>query len=297
MNFINVFVEGEYSIKVKNSSLVLEGKESHSYPLSDVGVVMLESLKSNISVYALNALVEAGATVFVCNDRHLPTAVLTASNDYYKPLHRYKLQTEVSKPRLKRLWREIIRSKISNQAECLSRAVGNVGKLIELCDAVKSGDSDNLEAQAAAYYFPKLFGRGFIRDSVDGVNAALNYAYSIVRGILCRQICARGFLPCLGIFHKNEYNGFNLADDLIEPFRPIVDYFVYTIKDELVYGLTPLVKRKLFSIVNLEVESGNERHSLAYAAEREVESVIAYYDGRDELLFPKLIGTAQHCYE
>ena len=297
MNFINLFVSDDYFIKVENKNLVLEGQEKHIFPLEDIGVVLIESLKSGITTYALNKLSEFGATVFVCNEKHLPTTIILPCNDYYKQLKRYKLQQNLSKPRQKSLWKSIVEKKIENQAHCLSLTTGGEDKLYELAKKVKSGDSDNIEAQAAAYYFPKLFGEKFTRDDENAVNGALNYAYAIVRGIIARQITARGLLPFLGIFHKNEFNAFNLADDLIEPFRPIIDYFVYSKRETFEEELTPQDKRTLFQIVNLEVFSGKEKHALSYAVEREVESVIAYYEGRDELIFPQISGLKQHEYE
>ncbi len=297
MNFINLFISDDYSIRVEHKSLVLDGEQKHTFPLEDIGVVLIESLKCVITTYALNKLSEFGATVFVCNEKHLPTAIILPCNDYYKQLKRYKVQQNLSKPRQKSLWKSIVEKKIENQAHCLSLTRGGEEKLCELAKKVRSGDVDNIEAQAAAYYFPKLFGERFTRDDDNAVNGALNYAYAIVRGIIARQIAARGLLPFLGIFHKNEFNSFNLADDLIEPFRPIVDYFVYSQMESFEVELTPANKRTLFQIVNLEVFSGKEKHALSYAVEREVESVIAYYEGRDELIFPQISGLKQHEYE
>lgn len=297
MNFINVFVSDEYRIGIEKNCLALSGAEKYFFPLEDIGTVMLENNRCTISVNALSKLSKCGATVFVCDEKHLPSAELLPCNDYYKAYARYKTQISISKPRLKNLWREIIKAKIANQSDCLCRCGIDSVRLDELNSSVRSGDSGNVEAQAAAYYFPVLFGRGFTRDEENGINAALNYSYAIVRGIIARQIASRGFLPCVGIFHRNEYNAFNLADDLIEPFRPIVDYFVYNCRDMLTDGLSPIVKKKLFSIVNLEVVSGKEKHSLAYAVEREVESVISYYEGGDKLLFPAICGLAAHEYE
>ena len=297
MNFINLFVEKDYVIRIKNNNIELRGEQTHVYPLSDIGVVMLETMQSTISIYALSKLVESGATVFVCDEKHLPTAQLLPCNSYYRPLNRYKLQISQTKPRQKNLWKEIIYSKISNQADCLEKITGDSGKLPQLLATLRSGDVDNHEAQSASYYFPQLFGKGFTRESENAINGALNYCYAIVRGVISRQICAHGLLPMLGIFHKNEFNAFNLSDDLIEPFRPIVDYYVYQNRHMLSDGLTPNAKKVLFGIINLEVLSGQEKHALSYAIQREVESIIAYYEGKNALLFPKIIENIQHRYE
>ena len=297
MNFINVFISEGYRVSIQNNNLLIEGEVNETRPLEDIGVVLLENHKCSITVRALSKLTEYGSTVFVCDERHLPSAVLLPSNSYYKPLFNYNLQVSIAKPRLKNLWKRIIEKKIYNQAQCLIKNGIDAGKLTELAQSVFSGDSDNKEAQASAFYFPKLFGKNFTRDNDCLINSCLNYAYAIVRGVIARHICARGFLPCLGVFHCNSFNPFNLADDLIEPFRPIVDYFVYNNVDDLGTSFGPHSKKLLFSILNLEVYSDNEKHSLSYAVEREVESIIGYYSGNDKILFPSICSKEQKVYE
>lgn len=297
MNFINVFISKNSKISINRNNLLVKGEEENSFPLEDVGVVIIESLQSNISTMALNKLSQYASTVFVCDEKHLPSAVLLPCNSYYKPLFNYKLQVNISKPRQKNLWKRIIEQKIYNQSQCLIKCGIDAGKLTLLYQSVLSGDSDNKEAQASAFYFPQLFGSSFIRDDDNLINSSLNYAYSIIRGVIARHITARGFLPCLGIFHCNSYNAFNLADDLIEPFRPIVDYFVYSYLDEIGPEFNSNTKKKLFTILNLQVYSGNEKHTLSYAIERLIESVISYYSGNDILLFPSICSKEQKVYE
>ncbi len=297
MNFINVFVSEGKNVSIKANNLSVEGEETMTFPLEDIGVVMLENHKCNITVRALSKLTEYGSTVFVCDERHLPSAVLLPANSYYKPLFNYNLQVSISKPRLKNLWKKIIEKKIYNQAQCLIKNGIDSGKLVDLAQSVLSGDADNKEAQASAFYFPKLFGKNFTRDDDCLINSCLNYAYAIVRGVIARHICARGFLPCLGIFHCNTFNAFNLADDFIEPFRPIVDFFVYNSLDDLGPQFGPHTKKKLFTILNLQVYSGEEKHNLSYAIEREVESIIGYYSGNDKILFPTICSKEQKVYE
>ena len=144
-------------------------------------------------------------------------------------------------------------------------------------------------------YFPALFGDGFTRGEENDINGALNYAYAIVRSLIARHLSARGFECAYGIFHKNQFNAFNLADDMIEPFRPIVDCFVAS---KMQGSLDASRKRELFRIVNLDVDSGGQAHSLSNAVERMAESLLAFYRGeRDDVVMPRLIGTAEHLYE
>lgn len=297
MNFINLFVSQEYKVSIKNNSLYLCGEEERNFPLEDIGVVMIENNRCAITAKALSKLSQVGAVVFVCDDRGYPASILLPINTYYRPLLNYKLQVSISKPRQKQLWKNIIERKIYNQATCLIKNHKDGGKLFDLAQSVFSGDVDNKEAQASAYYFPALFGKGFSRDQDNIINSCLNYGYALVRGLISRHICARGFLPCLGIFHSNTYNAYNLSDDLIEPFRPIVDYFVYNNLHNLGDEFNSQSKKVLFTMLNLEVFSGKERHVLSYAVEREVESIIAYYSGKDTLILPEIYNKGQKEYE
>ena len=223
--------------------------------------------------------------------------VLLPHQGYYKRLSVLELQAALSRPRRKQLWKMIVRRKLEGQGACL-RFFGKTKiaeKLEALALQVNSNDSDNKEAEGARMYFPALFGDGFTRGEENDINGALNYAYAIVRSLIARHLSARGFECAYGIFHKNQFNAFNLADDMIEPFRPIVDCFVAS---KMQGSLDASRKRELFRIVNLDVDSGGQAHSLSNAVERMAESLLAFYRGeRDDVVMPRLIGTAEHLYE
>ncbi|MBQ9486047.1 MAG: type II CRISPR-associated endonuclease Cas1 [Clostridia bacterium] len=298
MSFINVFIENTCSVSTQNGSLLLKSAEKQAvYPIEDINCVMIDCLYVNASVYTLNKLCESGATVIVCDERHLPSCTLMPFNKYYKKLSVLNKQLSISKPKIKGLWQAIIRKKINNQADCLTFNGKSGGiTLAETAKTVLSGDADNAEARAAAFYFKNLFGKDFSRNEENFINGCLNYCYSIVRAILCRHLAARGFECSIGIFHKNQFNNFNLADDLIEPFRPLVDNFVYNVCK----GHTEIaeIKKTLFGIVNLNVKSGTEIHGLSNAAERFVESVLGFYNGANEkLCFPEIYDLTAHAYE
>lgn len=298
MGYINIFVSTESFLKVKNGQLsVQDGRET--FPVEDVNCVMIDSLRTSVTTYALNQLVLAGATVILCDEKHTPANIVLPYQGYYRRLTVLELQNNMSKPRKKQLWQQIIRCKLEGQAACLrlSDKVEEAEKLELLAKRVSSNDSDNKEAEGARLYFPALFGSGFTRGEENAINGALNYAYAIVRSLIARHLCARGFECAFGIFHKSQLNAFNLADDMIEPFRPIIDFFVKNIlnnsKDSSNFD-----KKELFSVVNLEVESGGQRHSLSNAVERLAESLLAYYKSeRDDILMPRLVGLNQHTYE
>lgn len=184
-------------------------------------------------------------------------------------------------------------AKIKNQAECLALCgkTQEAAFLFGRAKAVTSGDKDNLEASAAAYYFPALFGAGYTRRNEDTRNAALNYAYAILRGYMARCLAVYGFLPCLGLHHDSELNQFNLADDLMEPFRPVADLYVAANVAEDA-AMTTALKGQLVNLLNADVLFGNQYHSVAYAMERMVQSLRG-----QTLQLPKLLEYKQHSYE
>lgn len=298
MSFINIFIENTCSVFVKESKLILKNDEKVAeYPIEDINCLLIDCLYNNLTTYSLNSLVESGATIIICNEKHLPSTVVLPFSKYYKRLNVIKQQIEISKPRIKRLWQTIIKQKINNQADCL-RFNNKIGydKMMKYAENVSSGDLNNMEATASVLYFKSLFGDEFTREKDCIINSCLNYAYAIVRALICRHLSARGFESSLGIFHKNQLNNFNLADDVIEPFRPIIDNFVInTIKDEK--ELTPKLKRELFSVINLNVNIDKQVHSLSNGVEKMVESLLSYYNGNESIVMPSIYNLSKHEYE
>ncbi len=264
---------------------------------------MIESDRVHISSYAIQQLTLNGTAVYFCDDKHLPCGILLPLKAHSRQLKVLQYQLSLKKPLIKRLWQQVVRQKIINQAECLSicNKEGHQ-ELINLSKKVQSGDSTYIEAQAAAKYFKLLFGDDFRRynkrSNVDTgiINAALNYGYSIIRGAIARTLVVYGLEPSLGIFHHSETNRFNLADDLLEPFRPIVD--LYTAENICGEKLTPQYKNELFGILNYEMQFANEKHSVMYSIERLVKSLTAaYQNNTGQLVLPKLCPLKIHTYE
>lgn len=168
--------------------------------------------------------------------------------------------------------------------------------LFSCAERVRSGDTDNVEATGAQIYFPALFGDGFTRGQDCGLNAALNYGYAILRGAMARHLAVYGFIPSLGLHHCNRLNSFNLADDLMEPFRPVVDRLAYVLFQDT-QELTPQSKRHLFNCLNMDIISGGQKHSVSYAMERLVQSLIRAMEEKKSLILPELVELHQHRYE
>lgn len=216
-------------LHVKNEQLVIEWPDysKDSIPLCDIAVLIISNPRVGISQSVLSGLVAHGGTYICCDQHHLPVGLLLpiANNT----LHAKKLssQIECPKPRSKRLWQQIVKEKIKAQGRLLMEMTGSDNALFEIAKKVLSGDSNNREAVASKRYWKALLGESFRRNrETKDENQMLNYGYAVLRAIVARAICASGLHPSIGIHHHNQYNQFALADDLMEPLRPMVDRVV-----------------------------------------------------------------------
>jgi len=296
MAFRNVMVESPARISVKNNQLLIFTDREYSLSAEDISAILLESRMSTITTAALSLLGQSGCALFVCDEKHLPCAVLTPFSQHSRALASAQLQLSASEPLKKRLWQALVKAKISNQAQCLQFCKKDNRTLSDMPARVRSGDPDNVEATSAQIYFPLLFGTGFVRRNNDAINAALNYGYAILRGQMARTLAVYGFLPAFGVHHHSELNAFNLADDFMEPFRPVIDLLVYTLDGEV--ELRSEQKRRLFNCLNLDILSGGEHHSVSYAMDRLVQSYArSLKEKSTSLCLPMLVETRQHRYE
>lgn len=299
MEFRAIFIANPAQLSVRREQLVIRQGQEVTVPMEDITSVMLESQAVTVTAAALQKLADYGVTVYLCDEKHLPAALLLPINRHSRQLKVLKGQITMTKPAQKRLWQSVVMAKIRNQAKCLE-LLGRPesGDLLELARSVRSGDPDNCEATAAAQYFPALFGAGFTRDAGGLTNAALNYGYAILRGAVARNLAVHGIEPCLGIFHHSELNQFNLADDLMEPYRPLVDLYVASHTDGEEGNLTPKLKQNLFNLTNYLVRQGGKRYRVISAVGRMTESfarVLVQETGVLEL--PELIPLELYRYE
>jgi len=230
------------------------GRELGRVPLDDICAVIANAHGMSYSNHALVKLAERGAPLVVCGTNHNAVGVLLGLDGNHQQAHRMEAQIAAPAPTKKRLWAEVIRAKLRQQALVLVRIGKSDAQLLALVGKVKSGDSGNLEAQGAQRYWPLLFGKGFRRDrSAEGVNALLNYGYTVLRAAVIRAIVAAGLHPSIGLHHSNDRNPARLADDLMEPFRPMVDEVVRQLQLEGKDQLAPDVKRRLVSVLYLDL--------------------------------------------
>lgn len=241
-------------LSLKNQQLVIAYKDSpdekRTAPIEDIGVVLLENQQTSITLPLLNALAESEVQVVICNSKGMPSAMIQSMNSNNLQGETLRSQIACGEVLKKQLWKQVVEAKIKNQASLLN-SVGEDGNVLKpFYSNVRSGDVDNREGIAARIYFQHLFGDGFVRDRDEqGINALLNYGYSILRAATCRAIVSSGLLPAIGIYHHNRSNAYPLADDLMEPFRPFVDGVVYDLAMRGRTELTKDVKGELISVL------------------------------------------------
>ena len=253
-------------------------------PIEDIGVVLLDHQQITITHGLLHALLENNCAVVTCSPSHLPAGLLLPLDGHTLQNERFRTQLEASLPLRKQLWQQTVQAKILNQATLLGQVLGEPTKnLLAWAKQVKSGDSENLEARAAAFYWRNLFVSlpGFVREREEAApNALLNYGYAILRAIVARALVSCGLLPTLGIHHHNKYNAYCLADDIMEPYRPYVDQLVVEIcEEEIPTVLTKELKVQLLSIPTLDVEIEGQRHPLMVAVSLTAGSLLRCFQG------------------
>lgn len=271
---------------VKNNTLPERFKEEAEItkPIEDIGVVVLDHLQITITSGLLNALLENNCAVITCDNKSMPTGLMLPLYGNTTQNERFRHQIEASLPLKKQLWQQTIKTKINNQAAILKKCTNQEIRCMKVWSSdVKSGDSDNLEARAAAYYWKNLFNiEGFTRDR-DGIppNNLLNYGYAILRAVVARSLVSSGLLPTLGIHHHNRYNAYCLADDIMEPYRPYVDELVYAIVSKgMTYDiLNKEIKGILLTIPTLEVNILGKRSPLMVAVGQTTASLYKCFSG------------------
>lgn len=288
-------------ISIHHSQLLLNNITSGDtidYPLEDINSIVIESLQSIITTKSLIELAKNNVAVYFCDEYHLPSAQLLNYNGFYRNLQTYNIQTSCSKPVIKRLWQSIVCQKITNQGKVLQLCEKN-DCVSTLTNKVLSGDNNNIESIAALKYFKELFGKSFARGQNSIINSALDYGYSIIRGAIARSVVAHGLVPYIGIHHCNQLNAFNLVDDIIEPFRPVVDLYVYNnIRDISTPDLTRAIKQDLVGLLNVDVTINNKRYPISYAIDMCITSIINYMGNKNAMLhLPQILPLELHRYE
>ena len=287
-------------LKTTNEQLVIEmhdGGEAKSTPIEDIGLLILDHQQITITQALLAKLLEKNVAVITCDNTHHPTGMMLSLDGHTLQSQKFQAQVDATIPLKKQLWQQTVTSKIENQAAMLAFCREENKLLLNLASSVKSGDSENYEAQAAAYYWKRVFPDflDFRRERYGPPpNNLLNYGYAILRAIVARSLTASGLLPTLGIHHRNQYNAYCLADDIMEPYRPYVDYIVWQIirNNGKYLEMSPSMKKDLLAIPAMDVKIDGKKSPLMNAVQRTTASLAKCYEGTTrKLLYPEMEGT------
>ena len=284
------------SLRKKDNQLqisypVEEKRDDTSTPIEDVGLVILDNPQILLSNALLMALNENNSAIISCDTSHLPYGLMLPMFSHHAFTEKLHAQLEASQPLMKNLWQQTIISKIENQAALLKKVGIDTKKMDFYISDVKSGDPGNVEGRAAAYYWDNIFvGTDFLRDRFgEHPNNLLNYGYAVLRAIVARSLIASGLFPSLGIHHRNKYNPYCLADDIMEPFRPYVDSLVLDIiqTDPEPEELTPELKKKLLQIPVIDVVIDGKSSPLMVGVQRTTASLASCFEGvTRKILYP-----------
>ncbi len=283
------------SLSLKDKQMVItfkDNKDTVTRPIEDVGFVVIENPMVSITVPLLNELADNNVAVIFCDKKMMPKTMLMTLDGNTTQQESYKYQLNASLPMKKNVWKQLVECKIKNQSLLLNKVGKDDGVLKPYYLNVKSGDSDNREGAAAREYWRLLFDDGFKRER-EGLppNGMLNYGYTILRAAVTRALIGSGLYPAFGVFHRNRYNAFPLADDIMEPYRPFVDEIVYHLYyDGAINELDSQTKRRLLRVLFSDVKMGKVTRPLENALSLTTASLLKMYKGEsDKLSLPMLV--------
>lgn len=289
-------------LKTKDEQLVIEmlpstngeGPGVRSTPIEDIGILILDHQQITITQAVLAKLLANNTAIITCDNTHHPVGMQLSLDGHTLQSQKFKAQIDASVPLKKQLWQQTISAKITNQANLLHQERIAIKYMINLAQKVKSGDSDNCEARAAVYYWKNIFPEflQFRRERYGPPpNNLLNYGYAILRAVVARSLVCSGLLPTLGIHHRNQYNAYCLADDIMEPYRPFVDKIVCHIvtMNGNFLEMTPLMKKQLLEIPAMDVLIDGQKSPLMNAVQRTTASLAKCFEsGAKKILYPDL---------
>jgi CRISPR-associated protein Cas1 len=305
MSYRTVVISNASYLQISKLQLqITQGDDIYTVPLEDIACIVLNHYQISLSANLLSGCATNNIVLISCDEKHLPDGIFHSYLSHSRQNLVLQKQINLSQAFKKRIWQAIVKQKIINQATVLEKT--NSGgndvstKLLNLSYKISSGDKENREAQASRIYFPSLFGRDFIRldkfkysgdTIIQNINALLNYAYTIIRSLIIRCIVGYGLLPTLGIFHDNQMNAFNLADDFIEPFRAFIDWYVCTmVFENIEISLNKTNKAKLIDSINFIIVIDGKNTTVINAIDIMLKSFITCINTNnyEALLLPSL---------
>lgn len=284
-------------LKTSYEQLILETETTVTkIPLADIAVLLVSHPAVHFTHSVISGICEKGGSFIVCNRKFMPIGMLLPLSNNYEQSRRFLAQADAKLPVKKQLWKQIISAKVRHQGLLLAELSDSDKGLLRMATKVKSGDPDNIESQASRRYWSMIFGESFRRtpQASDGINSMLNYGYAIMRSLTTRCITASGLHPTLGIHHHNQYNAFCLADDLMEPYRPIVDRIVYSFINES-FGFVELDKESkqhlIEHILNTKTVWNKKSFGIFDSLQKLSQSLVNVYLGTTKKLVIPTIGS------
>ena len=285
-------------LSISNNQLVMidedNNDEKNKISLNDISAIVIENCHCKISAILQLRLVENNIPIIICNEKHQPEIHSLGLFNHFQVTLRINEQIEWSKKKKENLWLKIVENKIENQKEllkCLEKSDVSIARLESYKENLKKNDisAEHQEAIASRIYFQELYSNNFKRFNEDGVNSALNYGYMILRSIISSKIVAKGFHPSLGLHHKSQFNAYNFSDDIIEIFRPMVDYLIYMNKDILnEVKLSKEIRQKILLIAQQKVFFKEKKYNFSQVIDYYLDSIRNYFLKDEEVIIPKL---------
>ena len=283
-------------LSISNNQLVMidENNKKNNISLNDISAVVIENCHCKISVILQLRLAENNISTIICNEKHQPEIHSLGLFNHFQITLRINEQIEWSKKKKRKLWIKIVENKIENQKEFLKyleKSDISIARLESYKENLQKDDvsAEHQEAIASRIYFQELYSNTFKRFDEDGINSALNYGYMILRAIISSKIVAKGFHPSLGLHHKSQFNAYNFSDDIIEIFRPMVDYLVYLYKDILnEVKLSKEIRQKILLVAQQKVFFKGKKYNFSQAVDYYLDNIRNYFLKDEEIIIPKL---------
>lgn len=294
MGYRQIIIKKSEKLHFKDNQLVIN-KEGNStkVPLEDISYILIEDSTTILTTRLLAELGKNAISLIVCDEKFEPTSIMYPYNYHFKQLDVLTHQLEVDDSVKNEFWNQIVKRKIENSIRVLemtSKEELPISKLSDYSSEIVDGDAKNREGLAAKIYFRSLFGSDFIRFYDDNINAALNYGYTIIVSAIIRNLAVYGLNTYLGIHHSSKINNFNLAYDFLEPYRSVVDKFIYDNKDDIVLPLSFEFRKKLINLLNKEVLHQNKKYTIEYSIGLLIKSYIkSFSTGEIKLDLPSII--------
>lgn len=294
MGYRQVIIKKSEKLHFKDKQLIIDkDNQSTKIPLEDINYILIEDSTTILTTRLLAELGKNAISLIVCDERFEPTSIMYPYNYHFKQLDVFTHQLEIDDSIKNEFWNQIVKRKIENSIRVLemtSKEEFPISKLNEYINEVIEGDSKNREGLAAKIYFRSIFGSDFIRFYDDNINAALNYGYTILASAIIRNLAVYGLNTYLGIHHNSKINNFNLAYDFLEPYRSVIDKFVYDNKDDIVLPLSFEFRKKLINLLNKEVLHQNKKYTIEYSISLLIKSYIkSFSTGEIKLDLPTII--------